>query len=80
MLIISVVSIYIPPHNHRLTVPSVFFFLQSFTEVFILLRDDATSRDSEVEFTDDNQMMRVKPVRWNDRTLCVNAPGERRGK
>ncbi|KAM7377438.1 hypothetical protein PAMA_013969 [Pampus argenteus] len=47
---------------------------RSSAEVFILLKNDATGSESEVEFTGENQMLRVKPVCWNDRILCVNAP------
>ncbi|XP_070786161.1 B-cell scaffold protein with ankyrin repeats-like [Enoplosus armatus] len=43
-------------------------------EVFILLKNEAAGSDAEVEFTGKNQMLRVKPVRWNERILCVNAP------
>ncbi|XP_039997480.1 B-cell scaffold protein with ankyrin repeats-like [Xiphias gladius] len=43
-------------------------------EVFILLKNEAAGSDAEVEFTGENQMLRVKPVHWNDRILCVNAP------
>ncbi|XP_036967807.1 B-cell scaffold protein with ankyrin repeats-like isoform X1 [Acanthopagrus latus] len=47
---------------------------QSSTEVFILLRNEAAGSDAKVEFTGENQMLRVKPARWNERILCVNAP------
>lgn len=53
---------------------------QSSTEVFILLRNEAAGSDAEVEFTGENQMLRVKPARWNERILCVNAPGEQNKK
>ncbi|XP_034425380.1 B-cell scaffold protein with ankyrin repeats-like [Hippoglossus hippoglossus] len=43
-------------------------------EVFILLENEAPGGDTEVEFAGENQTLRVKPVHWNDRTLCVNAP------
>ncbi|XP_070710883.1 B-cell scaffold protein with ankyrin repeats-like [Pempheris klunzingeri] len=43
-------------------------------EVFILLKNEAAGSDAEVEFTGENQMLRVKPVCWNERILCVNAP------
>ncbi|XP_067436838.1 B-cell scaffold protein with ankyrin repeats-like isoform X2 [Thunnus thynnus] len=43
-------------------------------EVFILLKNYTTGNESEVEFAGENQMLRVKPVRWNDQILCVNAP------
>ncbi|XP_051285063.1 B-cell scaffold protein with ankyrin repeats-like [Dicentrarchus labrax] len=43
-------------------------------EVFILLKNETAGSDAEVEFTGENQMLRVKPVRWNDRILCVSAP------
>uniref|UniRef100_A0A3B5BDW8 DBB domain-containing protein n=1 Tax=Stegastes partitus TaxID=144197 RepID=A0A3B5BDW8_9TELE len=53
------------------TVPSVW---QSSAEVFILLRNEAASSDAEVEFSGENQMLRLKPVQWNERILCVRAP------
>ncbi|XP_040886683.1 B-cell scaffold protein with ankyrin repeats-like [Toxotes jaculatrix] len=43
-------------------------------EVFILLKNEAPDSNAEVEFTSENQMLRVKPILWNDRILCVNAP------
>ncbi|XP_027131322.1 B-cell scaffold protein with ankyrin repeats [Larimichthys crocea] len=43
-------------------------------EVFILLKNEAAGSNTEVEFTGENQKLRVKPVRWNERILCVNAP------
>ncbi|KAM9335586.1 B-cell scaffold protein with ankyrin repeats-like [Symphorus nematophorus] len=43
-------------------------------EVFILLKNEAAGSDAEVEFTGENQTLRVKPVRWNERILCINAP------
>ncbi|XP_029382723.1 B-cell scaffold protein with ankyrin repeats isoform X2 [Echeneis naucrates] len=43
-------------------------------DVFILLKNDVLSGDAEVEFTDENQTLRVKPVYWNDRILCVKSP------
>ncbi|KAM9836572.1 B-cell scaffold protein with ankyrin repeats-like [Aulostomus maculatus] len=52
---------------------------QSSTEVFILLRTPSPGgRDAEVEFTRGTRTERVKPVCWNDRTLCVTAPGDER--
>lgn len=45
-------------------------------ELFILFKDEAPGRDTEVEFTGDNQRLTVKPVHWNEWTLCVSAPGE----
>uniref|UniRef100_A0A3Q1BU84 B-cell scaffold protein with ankyrin repeats n=1 Tax=Amphiprion ocellaris TaxID=80972 RepID=A0A3Q1BU84_AMPOC len=53
------------------TVPSVW---QSSAEVFILLRNEAAASNAEVEFSGENQMLRLKPVRWNERILCVSAP------
>uniref|UniRef100_A0A3P8U504 DBB domain-containing protein n=1 Tax=Amphiprion percula TaxID=161767 RepID=A0A3P8U504_AMPPE len=50
------------------TVPSVW---QSSAEVFILLRNEAAASNAEVEFSGENQMLRLKPVRWNERILCV---------
>ncbi|XP_060951811.1 B-cell scaffold protein with ankyrin repeats-like [Limanda limanda] len=44
------------------------------TEVFILLENEAPGGDTEVEFAGECQALRVKPVHWNDRALCVNAP------
>ncbi|XP_008296232.1 B-cell scaffold protein with ankyrin repeats [Stegastes partitus] len=46
----------------------------SSAEVFILLRNEAASSDAEVEFSGENQMLRLKPVQWNERILCVRAP------
>ncbi|KAG7496441.1 hypothetical protein JOB18_019348 [Solea senegalensis] len=43
-------------------------------ELFILLKDEAPGTDIEVEFTGETQTLRVKPLHWNERTLCVNAP------
>ncbi|XP_060887785.1 B-cell scaffold protein with ankyrin repeats-like [Labrus mixtus] len=43
-------------------------------EVFILLKNGAAGSDTEVEFTGENQTVRVKPVRWNEQILCINAP------
>ncbi|XP_072232766.1 B-cell scaffold protein with ankyrin repeats-like isoform X2 [Leuresthes tenuis] len=43
-------------------------------EVFILLKNEATDFNCEVEFSVDNQMVREKPIRWNERILCVRAP------
>nr|XP_020513366.1 B-cell scaffold protein with ankyrin repeats isoform X3 [Labrus bergylta] len=43
-------------------------------EVFILLKNEAAGSDTEVEFTGENQTVRVKPVRWNEQILCINAP------
>ncbi|CAB1452354.1 unnamed protein product [Pleuronectes platessa] len=43
-------------------------------EVFILLENEAPGGDTEVEFAGEYQTLRVKPVHWNDRALCVNAP------
>ena len=48
--------------------------------MFILLRNEAAGSDAKVEFTGENQMLRVKPARWNERILCVNAPGEQHEK
>lgn len=49
---------------------------QSPMEVFILLKNEAVGSDADVEFTGEKQMLRVKPVCWNERILCVKAPGE----
>lgn len=43
--------------------------------MFVLLRDVEAGGDTEVEFSDKNQTLRLKPVRWNERVLCVNTPG-----
>ncbi|KAM9425739.1 B-cell scaffold protein with ankyrin repeats-like [Pholidichthys leucotaenia] len=43
-------------------------------EVFILLKSEAAGCDAEVEFTGETQVLRVKPVRWNEHILCINAP------
>ncbi|XP_026152276.1 B-cell scaffold protein with ankyrin repeats-like [Mastacembelus armatus] len=42
--------------------------------VFILLKNEAAGSITEVKFTDENQTLSVKPVRWNEQTLCVSAP------
>nr|XP_020479414.1 B-cell scaffold protein with ankyrin repeats [Monopterus albus] len=47
---------------------------RSSTEVFILLKKEAAGSNTEVEFTSENHTLRVKPVGWNQQTLCVNAP------
>ncbi|XP_075968423.1 B-cell scaffold protein with ankyrin repeats-like [Anarhichas minor] len=47
---------------------------RSSTEVFILLKNESAGSDAEVEFTGENQTLRVKPACWNERILCVNAP------
>ncbi|XP_034757293.1 B-cell scaffold protein with ankyrin repeats-like [Etheostoma cragini] len=46
----------------------------SSTEVFILLKNESAGSDAELEFTGENQTLRLKPVCWNERILCVNAP------
>ncbi|XP_041821427.1 B-cell scaffold protein with ankyrin repeats-like isoform X1 [Chelmon rostratus] len=46
----------------------------SSTELFILLKNEAADSDAEVEFAGENQELRVRPVRWNERILCINAP------
>ncbi|KAA8578979.1 hypothetical protein FQN60_009201, partial [Etheostoma spectabile] len=46
----------------------------SSTEVFILLKNESAGDDAELEFTGENQTLRLKPVCWNERILCVNAP------
>ncbi|XP_029311177.1 B-cell scaffold protein with ankyrin repeats-like [Cottoperca gobio] len=43
-------------------------------EVFILLKNESVGSNVEVEFTAVHQKQRVKPVCWNERILCVNAP------
>ncbi|KAM4536349.1 B-cell scaffold protein with ankyrin repeats-like isoform 2-T2 [Odontesthes bonariensis] len=43
-------------------------------ELFILLKNEAADCDCEVEFSVDNQMVKEKPIRWNERILCVRAP------
>ncbi|KAF1380530.1 hypothetical protein PFLUV_G00164810 [Perca fluviatilis] len=43
-------------------------------EVFILLKNESAGSDTELEFTGENQTLRLKPVCWNERILCVNAP------
>ncbi|KAF7669014.1 hypothetical protein LDENG_00264050 [Lucifuga dentata] len=47
---------------------------RSSTEVFILLIDEMAGNDTEIEFSNDSQIVRVKPVRWNELMLSVNAP------
>lgn len=53
---------------------------QSSTEVFILLKNESAGSDAEVEFAGEKRMLRVKPEFWNERILCVNAPGEQNHK
>ncbi|XP_014190779.2 B-cell scaffold protein with ankyrin repeats isoform X1 [Haplochromis burtoni] len=43
-------------------------------EVFILLKNEVAGSDTEVEFTGKSRTLRVKPLRWNERILCVSAP------
>ncbi|XP_029932071.1 B-cell scaffold protein with ankyrin repeats-like isoform X2 [Myripristis murdjan] len=43
-------------------------------EMFILLKDKVAGGDAEVEFSGDNQRVRVKPLHWNEHILFVNAP------
>ncbi|XP_065145052.1 B-cell scaffold protein with ankyrin repeats-like [Paramisgurnus dabryanus] len=47
---------------------------QSPGEIFILLREVKTIGDAEVEFSGNKQTVKVKPVNWNESTLCVSAP------
>ncbi|XP_049923032.1 B-cell scaffold protein with ankyrin repeats-like [Epinephelus moara] len=47
---------------------------RSSMELFILLKNKLVGSDAEVEFTGENQMLRVKPVCWNERILCLSAP------
>ncbi|KAJ8262549.1 hypothetical protein GJAV_G00167660 [Gymnothorax javanicus] len=42
-------------------------------EVYILLRDSVNSKDVEVEFNSNMKGARVRPVIWNEHTLCVKA-------
>lgn len=49
-------------------------------EVFILLKNEVAGSDTEVEFTGKSRTLRVKPLRWNERILCVSAPGEQNNK
>ncbi|CAJ1086366.1 B-cell scaffold protein with ankyrin repeats-like isoform X2 [Xyrichtys novacula] len=49
-------------------------------EVFILLKNEAAGSDAEVEFSGENQTVRVKPARWNEHILCINAPDFPAGK
>ncbi|KAI1888315.1 hypothetical protein AGOR_G00183750 [Albula goreensis] len=42
-------------------------------EVYILLRESVTGKDVEVEFQGKKQRTKVKPVIWNEQTLCVKA-------
>lgn len=53
---------------------------QSSMEVFILLKNEEAGSDTEVEFTGKNQTLRVKAVQWNERIMCINAPGEQNNK
>ncbi|KAK2899705.1 B-cell scaffold protein with ankyrin repeats-like [Channa argus] len=47
---------------------------RSAVEVFILLRNEALGDESDIEFTGKNLTVRVTPVRWNNQSLCINAP------
>lgn len=47
-------------------------------DVFILLKNETAGSTTEVEFTAENQTLRLKPVQWNDQILCVKAPGEQK--
>ncbi|XP_060790643.1 B-cell scaffold protein with ankyrin repeats-like isoform X3 [Neoarius graeffei] len=42
-------------------------------QVFLLLREAMARKDLEVEFSGNKQKVRVKPVNWNESTLCVTA-------
>uniref|UniRef100_A0A3B4H5I5 DBB domain-containing protein n=1 Tax=Pundamilia nyererei TaxID=303518 RepID=A0A3B4H5I5_9CICH len=48
--------------------------IMSSMEVFILLKNEVAGSDTEVEFTGKSRTLRVKPLRWNERILCVSAP------
>ncbi|XP_030578672.1 B-cell scaffold protein with ankyrin repeats [Archocentrus centrarchus] len=46
----------------------------SSVEVFILLKNEVAGCDADVVFSGKNQTLTVKPLRWNERILCVRAP------
>ncbi|KAF6738254.1 B-cell scaffold protein with ankyrin repeats [Oryzias melastigma] len=47
---------------------------KSSVELHVLLRSQTVDSDCEVEFSNGDQSMRVRPVCWNERILCVGAP------
>ncbi|KAK2863236.1 hypothetical protein Q5P01_002769 [Channa striata] len=47
---------------------------RSSTEVFVLLKNELGGSDTEVEFAAKNLTVKVTPLRWNNQTLCTNAP------
>lgn len=49
--------------------------LQSSSKVFVLLRDAKAGGDTEVEFSDGEETLRLKPAPWNEHIVRVNAPG-----
>uniref|UniRef100_A0A3B4WUQ1 B cell scaffold protein with ankyrin repeats 1 n=1 Tax=Seriola lalandi dorsalis TaxID=1841481 RepID=A0A3B4WUQ1_SERLL len=64
----------IPPRTLATLLFTVLSLWQTSMDVFILLKNEASGSDAEVEFTAENQMLRLKPVHWNDQILCVKAP------
>ncbi|XP_023822149.1 B-cell scaffold protein with ankyrin repeats isoform X1 [Oryzias latipes] len=46
----------------------------SSVDLFVLLRSQTVGSDCELEFSNGDQSMRVRPVCWNERILCVGAP------
>lgn len=57
---------------------TVFFLVarQSSSKVFVLLRDTKAGGDTEVEFSDGKETLRLKPAPWNEHIVCVNTPGK----
>lgn len=45
--------------------------------MFVLLKDVKAGSDTEVEFSNGEETLRLKPVPLNERVLCVNTPGTR---
>uniref|UniRef100_A0A3P9HR53 DBB domain-containing protein n=1 Tax=Oryzias latipes TaxID=8090 RepID=A0A3P9HR53_ORYLA len=46
----------------------------SSVDLFVLLRSQTVDSDCELEFSNGDQSMRVRPICWNERILCVCAP------
>lgn len=43
--------------------------------MFVLLRDAEAGCDTEAEFSNGEQTLRIKPALWNERVLHINTPG-----
>ncbi|KAM4564889.1 B-cell scaffold protein with ankyrin repeats-like [Fundulus diaphanus] len=48
----------------------------SSSELFILLKNDTAAYQCEVEFKAEKRIVKVKPVRWSERILCVSSPAD----